>query len=369
MTGGALDARVVVRRPGFVLDAHVRAEAGEVVALMGPSGAGKSTFLGVLAGLVGLSEGRVALDDRVLDAAPRPRTRATPSVRRIVLLGQDPHLFPHMSAHANIAFGREAQGASRTVAGTEADEWLWRVGLDGLGERRPAQLSGGQQQRVALARALATAPAALLLDEPLASLDPETAGDIRALLHDQLASTRTTAIVATHDAVDAVSLASRLVVIEGGRVTQDGGVRDVLAAPASRFTASVAGLNRVEGAVSGGGFTAGSLEIPASGVADGPATAVFAPSAVTIERVEATSWTGALRLPAPSSPGEWIARVTRLEPTPAGIRVRTVEPDVAVDVAADRAADLGLAHGQPVLLRVGESAVRIVTDPVDAASA
>ncbi|MDN3496637.1 ATP-binding cassette domain-containing protein [Planococcus sp. APC 4015] len=360
MSGGALEARIVVERGPFRLDAHVTAAAGEVVALMGPSGAGKSTLLGVIAGLVGMTEGRVALDDRTLDAAPRPRTRVTPSERRIVLLGQEPHLFPHLSAHANIAFGRRARGATATVAGAEADEWLWRVGLAGMGDRRPAQLSGGQQQRVALARALATAPAVLLLDEPLASLDPETAGDIRAVLHDQLASTHTTAVVATHDAVDAVSLATRLVVLEDGRVTQQGAVRDVLAGPATRFAAAVAGVNRVPGRVTAGRFAAGALELAASGIDDGAVAAVFAPSAVALERVEASSWTGVLRLPAPSTPGDWFAKITRLEQTPVGVRVRTADPDVAVDLSAERTAGLGLAPGQPVLLRVAPDEVRFV---------
>ncbi len=243
----SLEAQVVVDRPGFRLDASMRAEPGEVVAVMGPSGAGKSTLLGVLAGLVAPDRGHVRLGDRVLDEAPQPRVRVTPSARGVVLLGQDPRLFPHLSAHANIAFGLRARGATKTAALAEADEWLWRVGLDGMGVRRPAELSGGQQQRVALARALATSPAVLLLDEPLTSLDTETAGDIRALLHDQLAATHTTAIVATHDAVDAVSLAQRLVVLEDGRITQTGAVRDVLGAPATRFVAAVAGLNRVDG--------------------------------------------------------------------------------------------------------------------------
>ncbi len=365
MSGVELDARVVVHRPQFRLDVEVQAGPGEVVALMGPSGAGKSTLLGALAGLVGIDEGRIALAGRVLDAAPKPRASTAPAQRRIVLLGQDPHLFPHMSAHANIAFGRLVQGATKAVAAGEADEWLWRVGLAGLGARRPSQLSGGQQQRVALARALATAPSALLLDEPFASLDPETAGDIRALVHDQLAATHMTAIVATHDAVDAVALASRLVVLEGGRVTQEGPVRDVLAAPATTFTATVAGLNRVVGDVQDGLFTVATSQgepvaVEASRIAVGPHAAIFRPADVRLERVDAESWTGALRLPASAAAGEWLARVTRLEQTPAGVRVRTGEPAVAVDLPADRVAELALAPGQPVRLGVDAAAVRFV---------
>ena len=361
----ALDAHVVVERPGFRLDAAVRAEPGEVVAVMGPSGAGKSTLLGVLAGLVELDEGHVRIGERELDAAPRPRVRTAPSHRGIVLLGQEPRLFPHLSAHANVAFGLRVRGATKAAAEAEADEWLWRVGLDGTGERRPAQLSGGQQQRVALARALATAPAVILLDEPLTSLDTEIAGDVRALLHDQLTATRTTAIVATHDAVDAVSLATRLLVLEAGRVTQSGPVREVLASPATRFTAAVAGLNRVVGAIRDGRWVSDTLVLragdAASALRDADAVAaVFRPSDVGIERAEADTWTGALRLERAGAAGEWLARVTRLEQTPAGVRVRTADPEVAVDVTADRVAELGLSPGVPVRLRVAGADVRLV---------
>ncbi|MFE7844078.1 sulfate/molybdate ABC transporter ATP-binding protein [Microbacterium sp. NPDC057407] len=365
MSGAALDARVVVQRPGFRLEAELQAEPGEVVAVMGPSGAGKSTLLGVLAGLVRLDEGHVRLGDRDLDRAARPRRRTEPAQRGVVLLGQEPRLFPHLTAHENIVFGMRVRGIPTSAADSEADEWLWRVGLAGLGARRPAQLSGGQQQRVALARALATKPAALLLDEPLTSLDTEIAGDVRALLHDQLAATRTTAIVATHDAVDAVSLARRLIVLENGRVTQAGPVRDVLASPATRFTAAVAGVNRVVGTVRGGRWEQHPLTIDAGGAASVHAdaaavAAVFRPSAVTITDVVADTWTGALKLDRLHDDGEWLARVTRLEQTPAGVRVRTAEPEVAVDLTADRAAELRLAPGVPVRLKVEASDVRLV---------
>ncbi|GAB3602742.1 sulfate/molybdate ABC transporter ATP-binding protein [Microbacterium aureliae] len=364
MSGAALDARVEVVRGAFRLDVAVAAQPGETVAVMGPSGAGKSTLLGVLAGLVRLRAGHVRLGDRVLDSRTRPRVRTAPHRRGIVLLGQEPRLFPHLTAHENVAFGPRARGTARKTAHGEADEWLWKVGLDGLGARRPAQLSGGQQQRVALARALATSPAVILLDEPLTSLDVETAADIRAVLREQLSATRTTAVVATHDAVDAVALASRLLVLEDGRVTGSGSVREVLAAPATRFAAAVAGLNRVEGVVRDGRFAPASGvpigAVAASGLPDGPAAAVFPPAAVHLSRTDAPTWTAALRLGELPAPGEWLARVTRLEPTPAGVRVRTADPDVAVDLPADRAAALDLVPGAPVTLRVDSGEVRLV---------
>jgi molybdate transport system ATP-binding protein len=365
MSGAALDARVVVQRPGFRLEAELHAEPGEVIAVMGPSGAGKSTLLGVLAGLVRLDDGHVRLGDRDLDRTARPRVRTDPASRSIVMLGQEPRLFPHLSAHENVAFGMRVRGMPKAAADSEADEWLWRVGLAGVGARRPSKLSGGQQQRVALARALATKPAALLLDEPLTSLDTEIAGDVRALLHDQLTATHTTAVVATHDAVDAVSLARRLIVLENGRVTQTGPVRDVLAAPATRFTAAVAGLNRVVGSMQGSHWVHSPLAIAAGDAAsvhsDGTAlAAVFRPSAVGITDVVADTWTGALKLESIPGDGEWLARVTRLEQTPAGVRVRTADPEVAVDLTADRAAELGIAPGVPVRLKIAASDVRLL---------
>lgn len=344
-----LEARVVVRRGAFTLDAALEVPAGGVVALMGPSGAGKSTLLGVLAGLAPLDEGHVILGERTLDAAPGRRT--PPAARGVVLLGQDPRLFPHLSAGENIAFGLRVHGASRDAASRGAADWLRRVGLEGFGDRRPAQLSGGQQQRVALARALATAPEALLLDEPLTSLDTETAGDVRALLHQQLAATGTTAVVATHDAVDAVALAGGLVVLEDGRVTQAGPVRDVLANPATRFAAAVGGLNRVDGTTDAATWRVGGLVLPRpadpSVAAPAATAAVFRPGDVRI--IDAP----------PAGPGEWTARVVRLEQTPAGVRLRTADPDVAVDVIAERATGLGV--GDAVTLRLDPADVRFVS--------
>ena len=357
-TGAGLEARVVVRRGGFALDAALQVPAGGVVALMGPSGAGKSTLLGVLAGLAPLDDGHVTLGGRVLDDPSGRRT--PPAARGVVMLGQDPRLFPHLTARDNIAFGLRIHGAGKDAATREAADWLRRVGLDGLGDRSPGQLSGGQQQRVALARALATRPAALLLDEPLTSLDTETAGDVRALLHQQLAATRTTAVVATHDAVDAVALAAGLVVLEDGRVTQSGAVRDVLARPATRFAAAVAGLNRVVGRTDAATWRAADLVLPYPVAPSAAAGHPRAPHTTTPSAAAAIFRPGDVRVidAPPAGAGEWAARIVRLEQTPAGVRLRTAEPDVAVDVVAELAT--GLAVGDVVTLRVLPADVRFV---------
>jgi len=381
MTGGALDAHVVVRRRDLVVDIVIAAAPGEIVAIMGPSGAGKSTLLSAIAGLARLHAGSIRIDET--DAATTaPRRLHVPAARRgVVMLSQDPHLFPHLTVRDNIAFGPRARGVERTVADAAADEWIWRVGLDGMGDVRPAALSGGQQQRVALARALATEPKLLLLDEPLTAIDAETAGDIRALLHDQLAATRVTTLLVSHDAVDAASLAARLVIVEEGRVAQEGPVREVLSIPATRFAAVAAGVNRVIGVARGGRWVSPDGEVVLAArsgrgtgrpaVADGePLAALFRPAAVRLERPEELTWTAALRLRdvEPSPAGEWLARVVRLEQTPAGARVHTAEPAVAVDLAADDVAALGLAPGVPVRLRVAAADVRIAAVAASAVS-
>jgi ABC-type sulfate/molybdate transport systems ATPase subunit len=237
----ALAAHVVVRRPTFTLDVALDAAPGEIVAVMGPSGAGKSTLLEALAGLVSLDAGFVRLDaDDVASAS----VHTPPQRRGVVLLGQDPRLFPHLSARDNVAFGLRAHGVAKADARAAADDLLARVGLAATGGRAPASLSGGQQQRVALARALAVRPRLLLLDEPLTSLDVEIAADMRALMRELLEGA--TALVVSHDASDAVALAHRLVVVERGRVAQRGTVADVLGAPASRFVAAVAAAHRFD---------------------------------------------------------------------------------------------------------------------------
>lgn len=232
-----LSAHIVVAREHFAVDIALDVAPGETVAVMGPSGAGKSTLLQALAGLEPLTAGEISVGERVVDRVEAPRVRTEPKNRGIVLLGQDARLFPHLTVRENVAFGPRAGGADARAARDAADEWLIRVGLPGAGDRMPRELSGGEGQRVAVARALAASPRAVLLDEPLVALDPETAGEIRRMLRDQLAGTTTIAV--THDAADAVALAERLIVIESGRVTQSGPVREVLAAPASGFVASI----------------------------------------------------------------------------------------------------------------------------------
>ncbi|MCI9859222.1 ABC transporter ATP-binding protein [Microbacterium proteolyticum] len=337
----ALRADIVVRRRDFEVAIALDVAPGETVAVMGRSGAGKSTLLDALAGLTPLDGGEITLDGRVLDRAPRLRT--APMHRGIVLLGQDARLFPHLTARENVAFGPRAAGVSASDARSRADEWLERVGLPGAGDRRPAQLSGGEQQRVAVARALAAEPRVVLLDEPLVALDAVTASEIRAMLRERLDGVTTIAV--THDAVDAAALADRLLIVERGRVTQEGPVREVLAAPATEVAAKIAGLERIVGVARGGAFVREGLRLEST---DAASRALAARDGVTLAAVFRA---------ADARLGEGApARVSHLESTPTGVRVVL---DVGAAEVSPREA-VGLRPGDDVRWSIAPECVRFV---------
>jgi len=337
---GRLTARVRVQRPGLTVAAELVAEPGEIVAVMGPSGAGKSTVLEAIAGLVRLDAGSIRVDG---DEVASPRHRVAPQRRGIVLLRQDPGLFPHLSTRENVAFGLRSRGAPARGSRLVADEWLERVGLAGVGGQHPRELSGGQQQRVALARALAARPRVILLDEPFTALDPATAASLRTMLGEQLRAARTTAVLVSHDALDAAVVADRLVVLEAGAVTQSGSVRDVLRTPATAFGAAIAGVNRVVGSVIGRGdgavWRAGALAVARPGAEPASVAALFRPGDVRLEGVVAAGH-ATLGAAPEGSRVVWHARVARLEPTVGGVRMRVADPSLAVDIPVDLAADL-----------------------------
>lgn len=285
-TGAGLTAAMTLRRPAFTLDAELGVERGEVLAVLGPNGAGKSTILGVLAGLLRPESGRVRLGERLLtDTATG--VQVPTHRRRVGLLAQQALLFPHLTAVANVAFGPRCAGADRRAADRLARHWLGEVDVGELADRKPSQLSGGQAQRVALARALAGEPDLLLLDEPLAALDVESAPAMRALLRRVVRQAGRTTILVTHHVLDALVLADRVLVITGGEVAEEGPTRDVLSRPRSAFAAKVAGLDLIAGTACTGGLrtTDGTLVSGLHGeplAAGTPAVAVFPPSAVAV---------------------------------------------------------------------------------------
>nr|WP_264029384.1 ATP-binding cassette domain-containing protein [Cellulosimicrobium sp. SH8] len=245
-TGGA-PAALAVRAavPDRGLDVDLALAPGEVVAVLGANGAGKSTLVQVVAGLLPPGDvhgARVAVGDDDV-------TRVAPRHRRLAWLSQRPLLFENLSVEDNVAFGLRARGVPRTRARREARAALGHVGAADLAPRRATDLSGGQAQRVAIARALVTDPRVLLLDEPLASLDVGVAQHVRSVLHHAQRERPRTTLLVTHDLLDVLLLADRVVVLEEGRVVEDGPVDQVLTRPRSRFAARLAGVNLLAGSV------------------------------------------------------------------------------------------------------------------------
>ncbi|GAA2521115.1 ABC transporter ATP-binding protein [Pilimelia columellifera] len=277
-----LDAQLRVDRPGFRLDLAFTLAAGEVVALLGPNGAGKTTALRALAGLCPLTDGRIILDGRAVDE-PAAGRWVPPERRRVGVVFQDYLLFPHLTTLDNVAFGLRAAGGSARDARVEAAGWLDRMGLATLSASRPARLSGGQAQRVALARALAPAPRLLLLDEPMAALDVDVRARTRAELRRGLAEHPGATLLVTHDPLDALTLASRLLIVENGRLVQSGDAATVTARPRTEYVARLVGLNLYRGRAEGVTVrVAEGLALTVAAPVHGDAFVAISPSAVAL---------------------------------------------------------------------------------------
>ena len=362
----ALDSRLVVRRGDFVLDVALTVDDGDVVALLGPNGSGKSTLLSAIAGLVPVESGTVSVNGRLLTSAGDGHRVSVPAhLRGVGLLGQDPLLFPHLSAQDNVAFGPLAKRTRGPSARTMASDWLTAVGVRGLEGRKPAALSGGQQQRVAIARALAANPDVLLLDEPMASLDIQTAAAIRGMLRGHLARVGLTTILVSHDVVDAVMLADRVVILEDGLIVDDGPTARVLERPVNRFAAALVGMNFVRGVAEGGAvvvadgrrFRGSGGGEGSRGLVDGAEVcAVFPPIAV---RLGAEAPAPALR----SAVNSWWGTVAALEPAASGIRLRLAGDSVIAELPTSEVLAAGIAPGSVVSLAVTDTAVRVYPSP------
>ncbi|MEU4648387.1 sulfate/molybdate ABC transporter ATP-binding protein [Nocardia fluminea] len=242
---------VSARIAGRDLDLRIDIGPGEVLAVLGPNGAGKSSMLQVVAGLLVPDEGHVRLGDRTLTDTAEG-IALSPHRRGVSLLAQDPLLFPHLSVRDNVAFGPRSRGANARTSRRIAEDWLRAVDAGEFADRHPGALSGGQAQRVALARALAVDPDLLLLDEPLSALDVDVAPAMRTLLRRVLRDEPgrdhpRCAVLVTHDIIDAITLADRLVVLEAGRVVESGPVAEVMSHPRNPFAARIAGLNLLRG--------------------------------------------------------------------------------------------------------------------------
>lgn len=335
--GAGLRAHVVV--PERDVDVRLTIAPDECVALVGPNGAGKSTVVEVLAGLLRARDGSVVLADRDLTAVPTHR-------RRVGLVAQRPDLFAHRTVVGNVAFGPRATGATRREARLRSATALAAVGASGLADRSPTTLSGGQAQRVAVARALATDPALLLLDEPTTALDVDARAEVREALRTARGGRPT--LLVTHDPLEAVALAGRIVVLQDGRVVEEGPTDAVLRRPRTRFSASFSGLVLVMGTATATGIApdgGGELVSAAHAVPPGrPAVAALHPTAARVRR---------------EGPGPG-RTVTAVEPRDGLVRVRA--GDLVADVTVATAAALGLAPGVDVRIDVDPDEV-VVYEP------
>ncbi|TLQ47711.1 ABC transporter permease [Streptomyces marianii] len=322
---------------------------GTTIAVVGPNGAGKTTLLRALLGLTPRAHARLTLGGTDVTGLP-------PHQRGVAWVPQDGALFPHLTALANTAYGLRARGTPRAEARREARQWLDRLGVGHLAHRRPAQLSGGQAQRVALARALAARPRALLLDEPLAALDHTTRAHVRHTLRHHLDGFGGVCLIVTHDPVEAVALADRVLVLDDGRALQDAPPAEVTRHPRSPWVARMLGRNAWPGTTTPQG-----LRLPDGGtlvVADPlppgtDALAIIAPEAVSVHPER------------PSGSPRNVWRGTVREITASGSRLRVLitsgtAPDLVAEITPQAAAELGLADGSTVWTSVKATETTLV---------
>ena len=345
---------IAARAGRFDVSCGFEVPAGDTVALIGASGAGKTTVLRSIAGLLRPRTGSVSMGDAIWFDADR-RVWVAPQRRDCTMVFAESALFGHMTVHDNVAFGLRAGGEPRRVAEARAREALAMVGVEEFGRRKAATLSSGEAQRVAIARALAPRPRALLLDEPLSSIDVERRPPVRATLAGIIASSGIAAVLVTHDPVEAMLFSDRLVVMENGEVAQRGSPAELRERPRTSYVAAFAGVNLYRGnarpllgGVSAVDVDATTLLIPGS--VAGPVALVVDPDAVVLSRAPAQS----------SARNSLHGIVEGVVPDGASLRVNVKSaPPIVARVTRTAADELGLAPGAEVFASFKASEVRV----------
>lgn len=343
-----LHAHCVVRRPTHTTTVGIDGEPGEVVALIGPNGAGKTTALRAIAGLVPLTSGVITVDDVVL---ADDHTHVPTHRRNVGYVFQDHLLFPHLTAVDNVAFGLRSRGVARGIARQTAKDWLGRLAIAEVAGQRPGQLSGGQAQRVAIARALAGNPSLLLLDEPTASLDVAAAMRLRTSLRQHLRDFAGVSVLVTHTALDTMVLADRVLVMQEGRIVQQGTPTDVAAYPKTQHVAALVGLNLIRGDARNGVLSLpGGEHLVTAEQISGSCCAAFPPSAVSLFTTT----------PSGSPRNVWRSTVTSLTPHGDAVRVHLDAPTpLLADVTPAALASLDLQVGSIVWAAVKATEVAV----------
>jgi len=323
-------------------DVSMVIEPGEFFCLLGPSGCGKTTTLNLIGGFIPLTSGDLRIEGRTVNDLP-------PHKRNVNTVFQNYALFPHMTVAQNVAFGLRMENLSGSEVASRTTEYLELVGLGGFTRRLPSQLSGGQQQRVALARALAKRPAVLLLDEPLGALDLKLRKQMQSELSRIHRQVGTTFVFVTHDQEEALSMATRIAIMSGGRVIQTGTPREVYDRPANRFVADFIGdTNFLLGTVRRDGgapvFDVGSAVVDVQddvqGEAQpGPATLMIRPEFLSLRRGDAID--GPRGLAGRVVNVAFLGNHTRITVSTAAGEMVVVRPHGTRDSTADTPRELG----------------------------
>jgi molybdate transport system ATP-binding protein len=335
------------------LDIELTIGPGEVVALLGPNGAGKTTILRALAGLQPIDRGHVSIDGRVVDD-PEADVFLPPDARPVGVVFQDYLLFPHLSLIDNVAFGPRSTGTAKGPARIQARQWLDRVGIGDLADRKPRSVSGGQAQRAAVARALARSPHLLLLDEPLAALDAATRMSVRRDLRRYLTDFDGATVMVTHDALDALALADRVVIIEHGSVSQAGTIAEVTTRPRSSYVADLIGVNLLRGTARGTtiDLTGHPGQVIIADPTDGSVLALIHPRSVSLHRTK----------PDGSARNQWLGEITGFDLLGDRVRVRLAgDVPLVAEVTPAAVVALALVEGETVWATV--KATEIATYP------
>ena len=333
-----LTARIEIDETTHPVTFEETIHANEIVGLLGPSGAGKTSIVLALAGLRRVARGAIRMGHQTWTDAERG-IHVPPDRRRMGVVFQEDRLFPHLNTTDNVAFGPRSIGVGRSASRRSAAMWLERLDIGHLAERPVTELSGGEGRRVALARALASDPVAVALDEPTTGLDVETRHEIRAMLRSRLRDMGIPTLIVTHDPMDVMVLADRIVVLEEGQVTQRGTVADLTARPRSAWIARLAGTNLWRGEADGESVAIGEWTLHLAEAHHGPVLVTVAPRAVTLSNEP----------PAGSARNVMQGSIRGLEPLGGRVRVAVDGPvRVIAEITTDAVSALALTDDRMV---------------------